>query len=197
MPKNCNTYKISILACLYISFSIVYGQAWTPVLVKGVTSLGPQYSPDVTNVSRDGGYSVLINARILWLYDDTECMDLEGNQLSFVSNSAAYADRPNENISSVADFNTARVGEDSSGRERHAIVPDTDVGTEGWIQFGADELDFNAEMTRKERVAICGFIAFAKQQGMERLPLILIFLVQGLGHPQLRSAQHRHFSSHR
>lgn len=167
MPKNCNTCKISILACLYISFSIVYGQTWTPVLVKEVTSLGPQYSPDITNVSRDGGYSVLINAHILWLYDDTECMDLEGNQLSFVSNSAAYADRPNENISSVADFNTARVGEDASGGEKYAIVADTDVGTEGWIRYGADELDFNAEMTRKERVAICGFIAFANSRVWE------------------------------
>lgn len=106
---------------------------------------------------------MLINAHILWLYDDTECMDLEGNQLSFVSNSAAYADRPNENISSVADFNTARVGEDASGRERYAIVPHTDVGTEGWIRYGADELDFNAEMNRKERVAICGFITFANR----------------------------------
>lgn len=196
MPKNCNTYKISILACLYIIFSIVYGQTWTPVLVKEVTSLGPQYSPDVTNVSRDGGYSVLINGHILWLYDDTECMDLEGNQLSFVSNSAAYADRPNENISSVADFNTARVGVDASGGERYATVADPDVGTEGWIRFGADELDFNAEMTRKERVAICGFMAFGQTAGYGRLLLILISLVQGLGHPQLRSAQHRHFSSH-
>lgn len=167
MPKNCNTCKISILVCLYIIFSIVHGQTWTPVLVKEVISLGPQYSPDVTNVSRDGGYSVLINARILWLYDDTECMDLEGNQLSFVSNSAAYADRPNENISSVADFHTARVGEDAFGGERYAIVADTDVGTEGWIRYGADELDFNAEMTRKERVAICGFSTFANSRGMK------------------------------
>lgn len=167
MPKSYINCKILILACLYITFSIVYGQTWTPVLVKEVKTLGPQYSPDVTNVSRDGGYSVLINAQILWLYDDTECMDLEGNQLSFVSNSAAYADRPNENISSVTDFNTARVGEDASKGERYAIVANTDVGTEGWIRFGADELDFNAEMTRKERVAICGFIAFATQQCME------------------------------
>lgn len=193
MPKNCNTCKISILACLSISFSIVCGETWTPVLVKEVTSLGPQYSPDVTNVSRDGGYSVLINAHILWLYDDTECMDLEGNQLSFVSNSAAYADRPNENISTVADFNTARVGEDASGRERYAIVADTDVGTEGWIRYGADELEFNAKMTRKERVAICGFSTCANST-VGRSIANLDLLIQGLGHPQLHSAQHRHFS---
>lgn len=194
MPKNCNTCKFMILACLYSSFWSVYGQTWTPILVKEVTSLGPQYSPDVTNVSRDGGYSVLINGHILWLYDDTECMDLEGNQLSFVSNSAAYADRPNENISSVADFNTAHVGEDASGRERFAIVADTDVGTEGWIRYGADELDFNAEMTRKERVAICGFITFANSTLREAIANIDL-LIQGLGHPRLHSAQHRHFSS--
>lgn len=195
MPKNCIICKITILACLYSSFSSVYGQTWTPILVKEVRSLGPQYSPDITNVSRDGGYSVLINSHVLWLYDDTECMDLEGNQLSFVSNSAAYADRPNENISSVADFNTARVGEDAYGGNRYAIVAHSGVGTEGWIRYGADELDFNAEMTRKERVAICGFITFANSRLRKAIANIDI-LIQGLGRPQLHSVQHRHFSSH-
>lgn len=195
MPKNCNTCKFTILACLYSSFPSVFGQIWTPILVKEVTSLGPQYSPDVTNVSRDGGYSVLINGHILWLYDDTECMDLEGNQLSFVSNSAAYADRPNGNISSVADFSIAYVGKDASGRGRSAIVADSDVGTEGWIRYGADELDFNAEMTRNERVAICRVINFANNTSRKGIANINL-LNQGLGHPQLHSAQHRHLSSH-
>ena len=127
------------------------------IIVQNVTFLGPQLNPDVTNVSRDGGYSVLINGRIVWLYDDTECMDSEGNQLSFVSNTAAYqaGDAGNDDISSVNNFGLASLGADKNGRSRMTILPNTDVGKGGWIPFQTDELRFNAQMKGKERVAIC------------------------------------------
>ena len=129
--------------------------AWTPIVVKNVTELGPQLSPEVTNVSRDGGYTALINGKILWLYDDTECFDREGSQLSFVSNTAAYSALPNKNVSIVTDFGVLDVGKDKDGKPNRAILADTTVGTGGWIPFQPDELDFNRQRDGQERVAIC------------------------------------------
>lgn len=127
---------------------------WTQISIKNITLIGPQSAPDVTDVSRDGGHSVLINDKILWLYDDTECMGYDGKQLSFVSNTASYAD-PNKNISIVHDFGVVMVGKDVYGREQYAILADTTVGDGGWVPFQPDELQFNKERKGKERVAIC------------------------------------------
>lgn len=79
--------SIVIASCLSLS---QFTQAWTLIDVKNVTTLGPQLIPDITDISGDSGYSESINGNIVWLYDDTECMDLEGDQLSFVSNTASY-----------------------------------------------------------------------------------------------------------
>lgn len=130
-------------------------QARTPIVVKNVTTLGPQLTPDVTNVSRDGGYSALINGNIVWLYDDTECMDTQGNQLSFVSNTAAYANWPDSNVATVADFGVVNLGTNPDGSPKTAILAHTTVGTGGWIPFQPDELQYNEQMNGKERVAIC------------------------------------------
>ena len=130
-------------------------QARTPIVVKRVTTLGPQLTPDVTNVSRDGGYSALINGNIVWLYDDTECMDMQGNQLSFVSNTATYANQPNSNVATVADFGIVNLGTNPDGSPKTAILAHTTVGTGGWIPFQPDELQYNEQMNGKERVAIC------------------------------------------
>ena len=129
--------------------------SWTPIVVKNITTLGPQLTPDVTNVSRDGGYSALINGKIVYLYDDTECMDSHGTQLSFVSNTAAYASNPNTNIATVTDFGVVNLGTDTNGAPKNAILADTSVETGGWIPFQTDELDFNGQKKGRERVAIC------------------------------------------
>ena len=129
-------------------------EPWTQISVKNVTILGPQLAPDVTNVSRDGGYSALINGNIVWLYDDTECMGFTGNQLSFVSNTAAIANL-NQNLSTVKDFGVVMVGNDIYGRKEYAILANDTVGTGGWIPFQPDELQFNNKMKGQERVAIC------------------------------------------
>lgn len=135
--------------------STTFGQPWTQITIKNITQLGPQLTPDVTYVSRDGGFSVLINGAIVWLYDDTECMSSEGSQLSFVSNTAAFADQPDTNVTSVQDFGVEMVGKDQEGRNEFAILANTTVGTGGWIPFQQDELEFNEEMKGRERVAIC------------------------------------------
>ena len=148
-----------ITSCLILS---TLTQAWTPIVVKKVTDLGPQLTSDVTNVSRDGGYSALINGNIVWLYDDTECMDSQGNQLSFVSNTAAYANYPDSNVANVADFGVVNLGTNPNGSPKTAILAHTTVGTGGWIPFQPDELQYNEQMNGKERVAICKRLAVHK-----------------------------------
>ena len=147
------TWTLVVLTIVYSISTTV--SAWTPIVIKNVTALGPQFTPDVTRVSRDGGYSVLINGNIVWLYDDTECMDSDGKQLSFVSNTAAYANQPNKNVSTVADFGVMQVGTDKNGNKNYAILADISVGTGGWIPFQPDELNFNQQKKNVERVAIC------------------------------------------
>ena len=133
-------------------------QAWTPVVVKTVTTIGSQLTPDVTDVSRDGGYSALINGKIVWLYDDTECMDRMGNQLSFVSNTAAYQRFDNgNNVSTITDFGIVDLGSNQDGSPKTAILAGTTVRTGGWIPFEQDEIEFNEENNGKQRVAICEF----------------------------------------
>ena len=142
----------AIISCFLLRQVV---DAWTPVVVKTVTTLGSQLTPNVTNVSRDGGYSALINGKIIWLYDDTECMDRRGNQLSFVSNTAAYQRFDNGNESSITDFGVVNLGSNQDGSPKTAILAGTNVRTGGWIPFKHDEIEFNEENNGKQRVAIC------------------------------------------
>ena len=103
----------------------------------------------------------MINGNIVWLYDDTECMDLEGTQLSFVSNTAAYQTSHDNTVSTVTDFGVANLGKDPNGALKTAILAGTTVGKGGWIPFQPDELRFNEQMKGKERVAICRFPALS------------------------------------
>lgn len=141
-----------LTSCL-ISSALI--EAWTPIVIRNVTLLGPQLTPDVTNVSRDGGYSALINDNIVWLYDDTECMDTQGNQISFISNTAAYANQPGSSLATVTDFGVVNLGANPDGSPKTAILAHTTVGTGGWIPFQPDELQYNEQMKGKQRVAIC------------------------------------------
>ena len=144
----------AIISCFLLRQVV---NAWTPVVVKTVTTAGPQLTPDVTNVSRDGGYSALINGKIVWLYDDTECMDKTGNQLSFVSNTAAYQKIDNSNESAITDFGVVNLGSNQDGSPKTAILAGTNVRKGGWIPFEHDEIEFNEENNGKQRVAICEF----------------------------------------
>ena len=150
---NGNNLGILLILCGLL-FGYAFG--WTPIVVKNVIQLGSQITPDVTQVSRDGGYSVLLNGQIIWLYDDTECLDHDGKQLSFVSNTAAYAKDANKNVSMLVDFGVKPAGKDKkTGKTNYAILADTTVATGGWIGFSEDELEFNDKRKGIERVAIC------------------------------------------
>lgn len=87
--EECLSFACSSCISLFLPIAL----STSLVSVKNVTFLGPQLSPDVEDVSRDGGYSVLVNGNIVWLYDDTECFDADHNQVSFVSNTDAFGDR--------------------------------------------------------------------------------------------------------
>ena len=167
--------------------------SWTPIVVKNVMELGPQQSPDVTDVSRDGGYTALINGNVVWLYDDTECFDREGAQISFISNTAAYSSQPNKNLSTVTDFGVVDAGKDPNGKSKLAILADTTVGTGGWIPFQPDELEFNKQKNGQERVAICGFVL--PQANTHQLTSGPPW--QGLALHQQVSVPHKHSFTHR
>ena len=145
--------------CLAL-FGLIYfvlpaaSEPWTRITIESTTLLGPQLTPDVTNVSRDGGYSALINDNVVWLYDDTECMGYAGNQLSFVSNTAAMS-HLDQGAAAVQDFGVVEVGEDVHGRTEFAILANDTVGTGGWVPFEPDELTFNDRKKGAERIAIC------------------------------------------
>ena len=155
------THVLSIprLAALCILIASLGEGAYNPIVVKKVTPLGSQLTPDVNDVSRDGGYSALINGNSVWLYDDTECLDAGGKQLSFVSNTAAYATQPAKNVTTVTDFGVVNMGKEKDGSQKNAILADTTVGTGGWVPFQPDELEFNQQMNGKERVAICRLVS--------------------------------------
>lgn len=161
--RNGDNLSILFVLC---GFLFGYTCGWTPIVVRNITQLGPQITPDVTRVSRDGGYSVLLNGQIIWLFDDTECLDRDGKQLSFVSNTAAYADDANKNVSMLVDFGVEAVGKDKkTGKTNYAILADTTVATGGWISFSRDELDFNDKRKGIERVAICK-VCLVPKRGM-------------------------------
>lgn len=165
----------SLFVLLALNRRIAADQTWSPIVVKNITELGRQSTPDVTAVSRDGGYSTLINGNIVWLYDDTECMDLEGRQHSFVSNTAAYAYQEDQNISTMKDFGVVEAGEDQDGRKVNAILADTAVGSGGWIPFRPDELRFNEEKKGTERLAICESpCVLRKENQAKRLTILLL-----------------------
>ena len=82
-------------------------------------------------------------------------MDTQGNQLSFVSNTAAYVNQPSKDVATIADFGVVKLGTNPNGSPKTAILAHTTVGTGGWIPFQPDELQYNEQMNGKERVAIC------------------------------------------
>ncbi|KAI9826318.1 MAG: hypothetical protein M1832_000235 [Thelocarpon impressellum] len=147
--------NLTVYTALVSLVSCVVAESRTPIIVKDVSVIGPQMTPNVTNVSRDGGHSVLLDGRIIWLYDDTQCMSPSGKLLSFVSNSAAYASGMHLSCTTVEDFGVERVSYDKQGKAETAILGDQAVGDGGWIPFAKEEIEFNAEKKGSERIAIC------------------------------------------
>jgi len=114
----------------------------SPVKVKHVTPIGIQHSKQVPNVHRDGGHSVLLSGKVIWLYDDTECRGAGGKLDSFVPNSATYQTDSNGDLTAVRDFT-------EDGTVRNA-----------WIPFTDEERRFNEQENGGKRIAICRSLEF-------------------------------------
>ncbi|KAF1982719.1 hypothetical protein K402DRAFT_424293 [Aulographum hederae CBS 113979] len=135
-------FTLNSFAIIAVILLVTVASTSTPqkslVAVSHVKALGVQQSQQIPNIYRDGGYSVLLNGKVIWLYDDTQINVEEGDGIiSFFSNSAAFSADPNRDILAVDDADSA-----------HANA------TGGWIPFTESELAFNREYDGSVRVAI-------------------------------------------
>jgi hypothetical protein len=140
--------------CLHLNFSLAL-QSLSKIHVKNISYLGPQISPRLSGLSRDGGASVLLNDHVIWLFDDTELISKDDELLLFVSNTAAYSHAPEGNLTLLQNFGIYEQGEQSSSQSARAITVDKSLSAGGWIPFAEDELAFNRQDPGRERVAIC------------------------------------------
>ena len=142
--------RIIAFTLLSTFLSMALAEPWTVVRVENIEFLGTQQTPDVTKVSRDGGFSCLINGnKAVWTYADTECFSSNGHQLSFLSNTAATSE-PNKNISLVHDY-----GIEIVERGNRAILAGDVVGMGGWINLTREEYEFNEYNANRRRIAVC------------------------------------------
>lgn len=177
---------LPVVLFLYL-FAYVSADAWTPIVVKNIKLLGTQVSLNLTDVSRDGGHSVLLSNRIVWIYDDTECTSLDGTLLSFLSNTAAYASNLESTALTVEDDGVVTVGKNKKGKIENAILDDEAVKSGGWIPFTKEEADFNNINKGKERIAIC--TSCGRLQMVNFLP-VTDAISQGQALPQPQSTGH-------
>jgi hypothetical protein len=68
------------------------------LFTKNVFYLGQQISPQLPGLSRDSRASVLLNGRLVWLFDDTEVTSKDDELPILMSNAAAYSHAPKGNI---------------------------------------------------------------------------------------------------
>ena len=155
MAAGINLVKVMLsLLAIVTLLPLTLAKSWANVSVKSTQFIGRQQTPDVTQVSRDGGFSSLVSGNSIWIYDDTECLGSEGNMLSFVANTAATSN-PTTNVSEVHTYGVKQAGRDSRGRKMYAVVKQDIISTGGWISLTSDELDFNQKKKGLERFAIC------------------------------------------
>lgn len=141
------TILLPVVAYLHFALSL----APSDVAVKHVKILGEQSSIQLEDrVFRDGGHSVAIGGKIVWLFDDTSSVTKRDHKLlSFVSNSMAYASDPDDDIGAIEDL-----GDNRGDRIDHT-----------WIPFTEEEKQYNDAHKGKERIAICTFRATSPTTG--------------------------------
>ena len=125
-------------------------QAASPVTVRNLEIIGRQTNSH-PSVSRDGGVSVMLNEKVLWLFDDTTTTDPSGELVSFSSNTAAIALDPG-NVTAIQDIIRPATSASSS---QVVLQDDASSQTGGWIPLSSSELAFNQKQTWGARTAIC------------------------------------------
>lgn len=135
---------------VYIAFLIRYAQVAGMIIVKNVTIIGAQTDTGLS-ISRDGGVSVLLNEKVLWLFDDTTTTNPSGTLISFSSNSAAIASNFNE-VTDLANISHSSAGAASI---QDASQIDAKDQTSDWIRLSPSELALNQNQSLGRRLAIC------------------------------------------
>jgi hypothetical protein len=151
--------SLVVYLCLYLNFSLAQ-QSQSKIHIKNISYLGPQLSPRLSGLSRDGGASVLLNGHVVWLFDDTEVTSNDEELLIFVSNTAAYSHAPKSNLTLLDNFGISASGKQSPSQSEHALAADKSLSGGGWIPFAEDELAFNRQDPGNERFAICRWLEF-------------------------------------
>ena len=124
------------------------------VTVQNVTLLGPQVILGLPGLSRDGGASVLLDGKIIWLFDDTQILSETGQLELFVSNTASYSDQPNDNITLLQNFGIP-AEQSSTQQQQKTVQNQATVENGGWVPFIHSEAALNEVDPGKERIAIC------------------------------------------
>ena len=122
--------------------------------IKNVMIIGIQTDPWITGMSRDGGMSVLMNERVLWLFDDTTLASESGQLLNFVSNSAAVGSDSN-NVTILQDISLPAAASSNQGDPQRILGSDIATHSDGWISLESNEANFNLKQTEGNRIAIC------------------------------------------
>lgn len=135
---------------VYVAFLSRYAQVVGLITIKNVTIIGAQTNPGLA-VSRDGGVSVLLNGKVLWLFDDTTVTNSSGTLVSFSSNSAAIASNSND-VTALQDISYASV---DTGGTKAAFQKNAGDQISDWILLSPSELVFNQNQTSGLRMAIC------------------------------------------
>lgn len=150
------TAATPLLVYLWLHLHTSLAQQSPPKIhIKDVSDLGPQVNPHLSQLSRDGGASVLLNDHVVWLFDDTQVSSDEDELLVFASNTAAYSHAPKANLTLLQNFGIHASAVQSLGQGGHDTATDQRLSGGGWIPFTADESAFNQQAPGKERVAIC------------------------------------------
>jgi hypothetical protein len=91
------------IACFISPFAICQQHSGL-LSVRDVKELGLQENHKAIRTSREGGHSVLINGRVVWLYDNTKQLGKGGTAVSHRRVSAAYSTDPDKRIRLIEDI---------------------------------------------------------------------------------------------
>ena len=144
---------------VYVALLSGYAQVAGLITIKNVTIIGAQKNPGLA-VSRDGGVSVLLNKKGLWLFDDTTVTYLSGTLVSFSSNSAAIASNSSE-ATALQDISHPST---DTGGTQFASQNHADAQTSDWILLSPSEVAFNQNHTLGLRLAICESVTHDRYQ---------------------------------
>jgi hypothetical protein len=148
------TAEVLRLASLFLAISAYVATADNLVTIQNVTIIGKQQSPQNAGISRDGGVSVLLNERVLWLFDDTTITSASGELIDFVSNSAAFGLDPS-NVTILQDIGLETADGNGQGGSQNVLLGNTASQEGGWIPLQLSESAFNQKQTDGDRIAIC------------------------------------------